>query len=320
MKLRSVVCLLATLSSCLLPALAKNRSGPIRVLIVDGFSNHDWRQSTLLLRGILDNVGGFEVDVSTMPATGSAMWANWRPDFNAYDVVIQTCNDNGGNGELAGVKELPEWPEAVKKEFVKYVRKGGGVYVFHSAENAFVGWKAYEQMVGLSWRGADYGTAIEMTDAGKPVRIPPGTGRGTGHGPRGNVLVTRLGNDVIHQGIPRAWLSPGLEVYYYARGPAEHLRVLAYGRDDEPGLGMLWPMEWTTTFGKGRIYISTYGHVWDGDVQPASMRDAAVQTIIPRALEWLACRPVNFPVPKDFPTPDAVSVRAPIPLPVGVRR
>ena len=314
MKLRSVVCLLAIISSCLLLAPSRNRSGKIRVLIVDGFSNHDWRQSTLLLRGILDEAGGFEVNVSTMPGTGSVSWASWRPDFTAYDVVIQTCNDNGGNGELAGVKELPEWPEAVKQEFVEYVRKGGGVYVFHSAENAFVGWKAYEQMVGLSWRGADYGTAIGLTDAGKLARIPPGVGRGTGHGPRGDVLVTRLGNDPIHEGIPRAWLSPGLEVYYYARGPADHVRVLAYARDDEPGLKMLWPTEWTTTFGKGRIYVSTYGHVWDGDVQPASMRDAAVQTIIPRALEWLAGRQVIFPVPRDFPTPDAVSVREPIPL------
>ena len=108
MTLHAVVRLLAIISSCLLLAFAKTRSGKIRVLIVDGFSNHDWRQSTLLLRGILDQAGEFEVNVSTMPATGSATWASWRPDFTAYDVVIQTCNDNGGNGELAGLKELPE--------------------------------------------------------------------------------------------------------------------------------------------------------------------------------------------------------------------
>jgi type 1 glutamine amidotransferase len=317
MKMRSVACLAAILFAGVLPALAKIHSGRIRVMIVDGFSNHDWRQTTLLLRGILDQAGGFDVNVSTMPAMGSAAWASWRPDFAAYDVVIQTCNDNGGNGELAGVKKLPEWPEAVKKDFVEYVRKGGGVYIFHSAENAFVGWKAYEQMVGLSWRNADYGAAIRLTDAGKLVRIPPGVGRGTGHGTRGTVLVTRLGNDPIHKGMPRAWLSPGLEVYYYARGPAQHLHVLAYARDAEPGLGMLWPVEWTTTFGSGRVYISTYGHVWDEDVQPASMRDAAVQTIIPRALQWLARRPATFPVPKDFPGTEAVSVRGPIPLASG---
>ena len=314
MMRRSLVYLLAIIFAGLLPGFAKAGSDKIRVLIVDGFSNHDWRQSTLLLRGILNEAGKFEVSVSTMPTMGSAAWKEWRPDFASYQVVIQTCNDNGGNGELDGLEKLPEWPEAVKQEFVKYVRNGGGVYIFHAAENAFVGWKAYEQMVGLSWRGADYGIAIRLTDAGKLVRIPPGVGGATGHGPRGDVLVTRLGNDPIHKGMPRAWMSPGLEVYYYARGPAEHLDVLAYAEDNKPGQRMLWPVEWTTTFGKGRVYISTYGHVWDGDVEPASMRDAAVQTIIPRALEWLAHKPVNYPIPRDFPGPDANSVRAPIPL------
>jgi hypothetical protein len=33
--------------------------GKLRVLIVDGFSNHAWRQNTLLLRGILASAGGF---------------------------------------------------------------------------------------------------------------------------------------------------------------------------------------------------------------------------------------------------------------------
>ena len=312
MKLRYVVCLLAISFAGLSPAFAKARQGKIRVLIVDGFSNHDWRQTTLLLRGMLSADPEFEVDVSPMPQDmGSAAWAAWRPDFARYDVVIQTCNDYG---LPKGLAKTPEWPEAVKKSFVEYVHNGGGVYIFHAAENAFLGWKEYERMVDLSWRKADYATAIRLTDAGKMVRIPPGIGRGTGHGPRGDVLVTRRGDDPIHAGMPRAWLSPDMEVYFYARGPAEHVHVLAYARDAEPGLGMLWPVEWTTTYGKGRVYVSTYGHVWKGDVEPASMRDVAVETIIPRALEWLARRPVTFPVPADFPGTGTVSVRGQIPL------
>ncbi len=284
--------------------------GKLRVLIVDGFSNHEWLQNTLLLRGILASAGEFIVDVTTMPPMGSGAWKAWRPHFDEYAAVIQTCNDIN-----APQRAKPFWPEAVKADFVRYIRNGGGVYIYHSAENAFVGWKEYEEMVGLCWRNAGYGTALRLTGSGKIVRIPPGTGRDTGHGPRGDVLVTRLGEDPIHAGMPRAWLSPGLEVYYYARGPAEHVKVLAYARDSEPGLGLLWPVEWTTTFGKGRIYISTYGHVWKGDTQPASMRDVAVQTIIPRALEWLARRPVSYPVPKDFPNATAVSLRGEITLP-----
>lgn len=313
---RSSLCLIAILFAGVLPGSAKSPHGKIRVLIVDGFSNHDWQQTTQLLRGVLASAGEFAVEVSTAPQdTGSAAWAAWRPRFADYDVVIQTCNENGTNGNLQGLKVKPDWPEAVKKDFAEYVRKGGGVYIYHAAENAFVGWKEYEQMVGLSWRDADYGTAVRVGDSGQLVRIPAGEGRGTGHGNRGDVLVTRLGDDPIHAGMPRAWMSPDMEVYYYARGPANGVHVLAYARDTDPKLGLLWPVEWTTTYGKGRVYISTYGHVWPGDVQPPGLRDAAVQTIVPRALEWLARRPVTFSVPADFPGPSKVSVRDKIPQP-----
>lgn len=294
-----------------LPVFARPHHDKIRVLIVDGFSNHDWKQTTELLRGILNRAGEFDVDVSTAPIDPeSPEWAAWRPKFSNYDVVIQTCNDNASNGLLLNLKKMPEWPDAVKRDFADYVRGGGSVYIFHAAENAFVGWKEYEQMVGLSWRTADYGTAIRIDGQHHIVRIPPNDGRATNHGQRGDVLVTLFGNDPIHTGMPHSWMSPDMEVYYYARGPAQNLTVLAYARDSDPKLGMLWPVEWSTSYGKGRVYISTYGHVWPGDTDPPSLRCAAVQTIIPRAIEWLARRPVAFPIPADFPGSAATSVRA----------
>lgn len=306
------------------PASPKPGANRIRVLIVDGFSNHDWPQTTSLLRGILESAADsgkvFEVSVSTTPqATDTTEWSAWRPRFAGYDVVIQTCNDNAPNGLLQGVTHKPRWPDSVKQDFVDFVRNGGGVYIFHAAENAFVGWKEYERMVGLSWRDSDYGTAIRVSEDGTLLRIPPGDppgqAGGTGHGNRGDVLVTRLGDDPIHAGMPRAWLTPDLEVYYFARGPAEDVRVLAYGRDSKPGQGWLWPVEWTTGYGKGRVYVSTYGHVWPGDVQPAGMRCAAVQTIVPRVVQWLAKRPVTIPLPADFPGASKVSIRALLPPP-----
>jgi hypothetical protein len=45
------------------------------------------------------------------------------------------------------------------------------------------------------------------------------------------------------------------------------------------------------------------------------MRCAGLQTVLVRALQWLAGRPASYPVPPDFPTADKASVRGEIPLP-----
>lgn len=271
----------------------------LKVLIVDGYSNHDWRLTTSLIRGILEPTGLFNIDVATAPPTPDAPgWHQWRPAFANYDAVIQTCNDLGGG---------PAWPPPVRDDFETFVRNGGGVYVWHSGNNAFPDWPAYNDMIGLGWRKKDFGWAIAVAEDGALRRIPAGEGLDTGHGDRVDTIVRRLGDHPIHAGLPRAWLTPDIEVYHYARGPAQHLEVLSYGFD--PMTQMRWPLEWTTTYGRGRVYTSTFGHVWKGDTQPARMRCAGVQTVMVRALQWLGRRGVSSAIPGDFPTAERVSIR-----------
>lgn len=287
------------------PLTMNAAEAPVRVLIVDGYSNHDWKLTTALIRGILEPTGLFSVTVSTAPATKDAPgWETWRPRFADYDVVIQTCNDlNGG----------PPWPRAVQADFENFVRAGGGVYVWHAGNNAFADWPAYNEMIGLGWRKKDFGVALSIGANEQIEVIPAGEGRDTGHGNRLDTVVHRLGDHPIHAGLPRAWLTPDIEVYYFARGPARNLTVLSYGFD--PVTKLNWPLEWSVTYGRGRVYTSTFGHVWKGDTQPARMRCAGVQTIVVRALQWLARREVTLPVPADFPTADKISVRSEIVLP-----
>ncbi len=286
-------------------APATARDAPIKVLIVDGFSNHDWKMTTALLRGILEPSGLFEVAVSTAPPTAkSPGWDTWRPKFSDYDVVIQTCNDiNGG----------PSLPAEVQTSFEQFVKNGGGVLVFHAGNNAFPKWPAYNDIIGLGWRSKDQGDALTIDKDEKIVRIPSGQGHNTSHDARSDVVVHLLGDHPIHQGMPKAWKTPGLEVYTYARGPAKNIEVLSYGYDARTQMN--WPLEWTISYGQGRVYTSTFGHVWKGDVQPASLRCAGEQTLLLRALQWLAKRPVTVPIPPDFPTKDAVSIRPEIVLP-----
>lgn len=300
MRRLKFLCLVAVIAGWPLIAPA----APIRVLIVDGFSNHDWKLTTALIRGIIEPTGEFYVDVSTAPPTKEAPeWQTWRPDFGGYDVVIQNCND---------IKGGQQWPREVQAAFEQYVRSGGGVYVWHSANNAFPSWPAYNEMIGLGWRKKDFGWAIAIDDREQLVRIPAGEGENTSHGARHDTVVHRLGDHAIHVGLPRAWLTPDIEVYQYARGPAKNMEVLSYGFD--PRTKMNWPLEWIVRYGKGRVYTSTFGHVWAGDTQPVRMRCAGVQTILVRALQWLAGREVTWPVSPDFPTAEKASVRGDIPL------
>ena len=295
---------LALLALALLPLTVG--AAPIRVLVVDGFSNHAWQLNTALIRGLLEPTGLFTVDVSTSPPTAASPgWDTWRPNFSAYDVVLQTCNDiNGG----------PSWPRAVQVALETYVARGGGLYVWHSGNIAFPAWPAYNDMIGLAWRKKEFGPALAIGSDEQLVTIPAGEGQNTGHGARLNTVVHRLGDHPIHVGLPRAWQTPDIEVYYYARGPAKNLTVLSYGFD--PKTAMNWPLEWVVAYGEGRVYTSTFGHVWKGDTQPERMRCAGVQTVVIRALHWLARRAITAPVPADFPTATAVSVRGPLPLPV----
>lgn len=286
--------------------LAAAEPGKIRVLIVDGCSNHDWRLTTRSIRAILEPTGLFDVAVSTAPPTAASPgWDEWRPKFGDYDVVIQHYNDLGGGAP---------WPAAVRESFEKFVHDGGGLYVWHAGNNAFPDWPAYNRIIGLGWRKKDQGIAIQVGDDERLIRLPSGEGLDTTHGKRFDALIIRLGEHPIHAGMPRRWRAADIEVYNHARGPAEEVDVLSYA-NDIVRTKQNWPIEWTVRYGEGRVYTSTLGHVWKGDTQPVTVRDAGVQTLLVRALQWLAKRDVTYPVPSDFPTEDNTSVRAELQLP-----
>ncbi len=278
---------------------AAGSSQPIRVLITDGCSNHDWKRTTELVRAILQPTGLFEVSVSTAPAsTADPGYASWCPLFANYDVVIQNYNNGQGGAD---------WPAPAQAAFEAFVKNGGGVYMLHSANNSFPHWDAYNHMIGLGWRSKDAGYAIQIGPDEKLIRIPPGVGEGTSHQPRQDRLIHLLGSDPIHAGMPRTWMTPLVEVYNYTRGPAENLTVLSWAED--PKTQVRWPIEWTVTYGKGRVCMSSFGHVWHDEADPVDMRCAGFQTVLIRSLQWLAQRPVTYPIPADFPTATAVSLR-----------
>ena len=92
------------------------------------------------------------MEVSTSPSNESsdAEWAEWQPPFAKYDVVIQ--NFNGGPSQ--------HWPRHVEESLEQYVEAGGGLVIYHAANNAFPKWPAYNEMIGLGWRSKEFGPTL----------------------------------------------------------------------------------------------------------------------------------------------------------------
>ncbi|MFZ1787518.1 MAG: ThuA domain-containing protein [Saprospiraceae bacterium] len=280
-------------------AFGQAPSDRINVLIIDGFSNHDWKQTSLLVKTILEKSNLFNVAISTTPAEpGDEHWKNWQPKFKDYDVVIQNTN-NIDNKNI-------RWPREIEKKLEQYVQAGGGLYILHSANNAFAHWEAYNLMLGLGWRSKDEGIALQVKDNGEIIEIPVNEGKSTYHGPRNDENIYILNNHPIHKNFPPVWKTPDMELYKFARGPAKNLTVLSYAIDKETNIN--WPVEWVVSYGKGRVYNSSMGHLWKGDTYPISYKCVGFQTILIRATEWLATGKSSYKIPTNFPTQDKLAL------------
>ena len=272
----------------------------IHVLIVDGFSNHDWKQTSLLTKKILENSGRFKVDITTVPID-SANNLLWEPEFEKYAVVIQNTN-NLPNPVL-------RWPRKAELHLERYVKDGGGLYILHSANNSFPHWTEYEKMIGLGWRKFTSGYAIQIDSNRNLIRIPPGKGKNTSHGNRFDADIQILNRHPINEGYPAVWKTANTEVYNYPRGAAENITILSFAYDST-ATHLMWPVEWVVSYGKGRVYNSSMGHLWPGETYPNAYRCVGFQTTMIRVTEWLATGKVSYPVPENFPTKNEVSLRA----------
>ncbi len=261
---------------------------PLKLLIIDGQNNHDWKATTPVLKAALEKTGRFQVDVATTPPANSpeAEWAKFRPKFADYAVVLSNYN-----GEL--------WPDAVQKDLEKYVAGGGGLVIVHAANNAFPQWGEFNKMIGLGWRDAGFGDRITTSADGKVVRTVKGEGPGAGHGAQHefNVVVREPEHPVL-AGLPKEWKHAKDELYHGQRGPAAEMHILAtaYADKSTGGTGEHEPMIWWIPYGKGKVFTTVMGH---GDY---SMKCVGFQAIVARGAEWAATGKVTLPAPKDFPT------------------
>jgi type 1 glutamine amidotransferase len=265
--------LLATLIAISFSAAAGAR---LSALIIDGMNNHDWAAGTRAIQTVLEGSGRFTVTISTWPA---------KPDFRSYDVVID--NFNGGHTD-AGTR----WPREVEQALETYVRGGGGLVVFHAANNAFLNWPEFNEMIGLGWREKTFGEGLAVGSGGTVVRVPKGEGLNPGHGPRHDFEVfVREASHPITRGLPVHWTHPSEQLTHGQHGPAQGLEILTYAFSEVSHQGE--PMDWVRQYGRGRVYTTMLGHTWKDELNP-NLDDVSFQTLLARGAEWAATGQVTL--------------------------
>ena len=282
-----------------LAVVSARGAAPIRVMLLDGESAgayHKWRVTTPVLKKELDETGLFEVDVVTAPAAGADL-TGFSPAFNRYQVVVLNY-------------DAPDerWPASLKTSFEDFVKSGGGLVAVHAADNAFPGWTAFNEMIGVGgWRNRTEtaGPFWFLKDGRLVSDNTPGPAGS--HGVRVPFAVTvREAQHPIMKGLPATWMHQGDELYARLRGPGQHMTVLAsaYSEPANRGSGRDEPQLMVLTYGRGRIFHTTLGH----DVNALSSVDFVVT--FQRGTEWAATGAVTQKVPATFPTANAVSYRA----------
>jgi uncharacterized protein len=264
-------------------------------LIVDGQNNHDWKGTTPVLKALLEETGLFAVDVATSPAKGQPM-DSFRPDFAKYDVIVSNYTGD-------------EWPKATQDALVDYMESGGGLVIFHAADNAFPKWKEWNEMIAIGgWGGRNEksGPMVRYRD-GKVV-LDNSPGSGGSHGPQHAFqVITRERQHPIMAGLPEKWMHSKDELYSTLRGPAKNMTVLAtaYADPAQRGTGEHEPALLTVRYGKGRVFHTVLGHAAE------QCRSVGFIVTFQRGTEWAATgRVTQMEVPEDFPTADQVRVRA----------
>jgi hypothetical protein len=254
----------------------------LRVLLLSGRNNHDWRTTTPFLRQLLVDTGRFDVRVVEEPEGLTA------ETLAAYDLVVS---------DYCG----PRWGAATERALVEFVRSGKGLVAVHGAAYAFSvhdvladrhvrtgitqpSWKEYADMVGGGWpaapskqfHGARHSFEVRVVDRAHPVAAGLGEG----------FVAT---DELYHQ----------MTVL-----PSARVLATAWSDPATGGTGKDEPILWVNTFGKGRAYFTALGH------EVAAMQNEGFKAALVRGAEWAATGSVTLPADagKTKPRPDALRV------------
>ncbi len=233
---------------------------PIKALILTGYHHpgHDWRQLTAALIQSLELDPRMQVDVTENIEDLAT------PKIDGYDLLVMNYNN----------WDKPGLSEAAKANFIKYLKKGGGLSIIHFANGAFnytlpqkdSDWPEYRMhIVRRAWMH----DLPSSHDAFAPFHVD----------------ITAVSHPIT------AGLQPfdTVDELYFKQVGEDPIMPLATAHSKVTGKDE--PMAWAYDYGKGRIFQTVLGH----DAHAVRMANALIR----RGSVWTARRDqISFDPPE----------------------
>jgi type 1 glutamine amidotransferase len=231
-------------------------NGPVKVLILSGRNNHEWQKTTPVLVRIYNQSGIFDVSVTNSPDTLTYQ------DMEAFDVIVSNWNTWPDNDLRL--------PESWEKDFMEYVKKGGGTIFIHAGASSFYGWDDYHN-IGIGRWGKE-------TTHGEQTR-----GRVTGFNQEHPV--TKGFHDFLIT--DEFWEKTDI-----VRGAVPLASIVATNSSDGHAINEYAVFVKET--GKNRSFFTTLGH------NERAMLNSGFGALLLRATQWVAKRDVTIEPPPEI--------------------
>ena len=217
--------LAVAVSAGLGPTMIRAAENPVKVLIITGANNHDWKLTTEALKKIYEDSGRFTVAVTEKPSELTAV------ELAKYDVLVNNWTMVGKTGHV--------WSVEVEKAVEDFVAGGKGFVTFHAGSSCFADWPGFHKIAGGTW------------------------GKGTGHGKYHSFMVKMSEVDhPVTKGIADFEISDELWHKVVVLEPTPGRKVLCRSMSDKEtgGTGSMEDVVICTEFGQGRGFYNTLGH------------------------------------------------------------
>ena len=205
------------------PATLAHTNAP-KILLLCGRNNHDWLDTTPVLKQLLEEDGRFIVDVTKNPSKmNDAMLTNYDAILSNWSAWPDVTNHF--------------WGTNAEKAFVKFVASGKGFVLFHAASATFHTWPEYQDMACATWDTAS-------------------TGHGSINEFKVNITET---NHPITSGMSDFWIRDEL---WHRMQISQNAFILAkaFSSPGKGGSNQNEPVALITRFGKGRCFNLVLGH------------------------------------------------------------